>query len=134
MSHSNVITFAAALDNDDFATAIQFVTADCVYDAPSGQIIGAEAIMDSYAKNAAWARKAFDFLEFRSQVEMRSPTEAVVEYTDITEHNGVHHTYRCRQIATIDDKGMICAIKHYEIPEQQEKLNAFLERVGVKRP
>lgn len=134
MSHPNVVAFAEALDIDDFATAIQFLVADCVYDAPSGQIVGAKAIMKSYAKNAAWAREAFDSLEFKSHVEMLSPTEAVIEYTDITEHKGVGHTYRCQQIATIDGEGMIRAIVHREIPGQAEALNAFFEQVGVRRP
>ncbi len=133
MGHSNVVAFAEALDKDDFALAIGFVVDHCVYDAPSGQIVGAKAIMDSYAQNAAWARKAFDSLEFKSHVEMRSPVEALIEYTDITEHKGVHHTYRCQQIVTLDGDGLICKIRHREIPGQQEALNAFLEEVGVKR-
>ena len=134
MSHSSVVAFAAALDKDDFETAIGFVTDDCVYDAPSGQIIGAKSIMDSYAKNAAWAREAFDSLEFRSHVETRSSSEAVVEYTDITVHRGIRHTYRCQQFVTINEEGKISAIKHREIPGQQEVLNAFFDKVGVKRP
>lgn len=134
MNHERVVAFAAALDKDEFETAIRFVANDCVYESPSGQIVGAAKIMDSYAKNAAWARDAFDNLEFRSHVDMRSPTEALIEYTDITKHEGVGHTYRCQQIVTIDEDGLICAIKHREIPGQAEALNAFFEKVGVQRP
>ena len=134
MNLTSVVAFAEALDRDDFDAAIRFVSDDCVYESPSGRIVGAAAIMDSYARNAAWARETFDRLEFKSHVEMRSPTEALIEYTDITEHKGVGHTYKCQQIVEIDGGGMICKITHHEVSGQAEALNAFFEKVGVKRP
>lgn len=133
MSHGNVMAFAKALDIDDFSAAARFVADDCVYDAPTSQRVGAEAIMASYAENAKWARGVFDSLEFKSDVEMQSSRTAVITYTDITRHGGVDHTYRCRQVVDLDADGMICGIRHDEIPGEREALEAFLKQAGVKR-
>ena len=133
MSLQRVVEFAKALDVDDFEGASAYLLEDCTYDSPSGRITGARRILDAYAGNAAWAREAFESLEFRSEVVLSSPRTATITYTDITHHAGFHHTYQCRQIATFDERGVIVHIAHEEIEGEREALAAFMERIGVTR-
>ena len=133
MSLTTVSAFARALDEDDFAAASRYISPDCVYDSPADRLVGPEAIMAAYAKNAEWARRTFDSLTFKSDVEMLSPSEAVITYTDITRHAGFDHTYRCRQRVSLTANGLICKIRHEEIPGQHEQLEAFFEKVGIVR-
>jgi len=125
--------FAEALDRDDFDAARDLLHENVVYDAPNGRLDSRDAVIDSYARNARWARRAFDELTFRSDVQMLATDRAEILYTDETMHRGVHHIYQCRQIITFDDTGRISHIEHREIPGEKEKLEAFLDRVGVKR-
>lgn len=136
MSTDNLATarrFAEALDRDDFDTAAGMLAEHVIYDAPNGRLDSRDAVIDSYARNARWARQAFDELTFRSDVQMLATDRAEILYTDETMHRGVHHVYQCRQIITFDDTGRITHIEHREIPGEKEDLESFLDRVGVKR-
>ena len=43
------------------------------------------------------------------------------------------HTYVCKQIVTVNAKGMIEMIDHQEIPEQLSLLNVYYEAIGLKK-
>jgi hypothetical protein len=80
--------FADALDCCDFAGAMAMLAPRCQYDLRSASftdettLIGPQAIVDSYRRHDARARRAFDRVEYSSVVEhvegngavIRSPT------------------------------------------------------------
>jgi len=84
--YETVSQLALALDRDDFVEAARHVHPECVYESPGGRMIGRDAIIDSYRKNAEWARAAFDRIEFESFVEPIEDGQFRVTYTDRTWH------------------------------------------------
>lgn len=135
-----VYRVAAALDRDDFVMASGFVHPECVYESPGGRMVGRDAIIDSYRKNAEWARAAFDRIEYESSVEPMADGRFRVTYTDRTWHTPrttapepLAHVYQCQQILTVNEDGLITHIEHVEIPGQRQALEAYLTKCGVKR-
>lgn len=58
--------FAAALDAEDYAAAIELLADDCVYRSRSGPIVGLAAIVTSYRGIGDAARRQLDAIEYTS--------------------------------------------------------------------
>jgi hypothetical protein len=125
--------FVSALDRCDFAAARKFLSKDCHYDTGNGELIGPEAIIDSYEHNAQWATRAIEHVEYESEITPQSDTLFEVLYTDRLSHHGHRHAYRCRQKLLLAPAGEIVRIVHEDIAGEPEALKAFFEANGIHR-
>ena len=123
--------FAQALDEDRFDDVARLLHEACVYAAPSGQCVGAAAIIASYRGASQGAREKIDGLIFRSEVELAGDSRVRVLFTDELRVGSEHHSYRCEQHLEIVE-GRVVRIEHAEIPGERERLRTFLERRGVE--
>lgn len=125
--------FVHALDVEDFTAAQSLLDPDCVYQFRGKQTRTANAIIDSYRAAADWARASFDSIRYESDLIQESPTRFRVRYADLTDHAGQSHRHECEQVFTFNSKGRIDTIEHVDLPGERERLDAFLESVGVSR-
>ena len=59
---SEIVTgFAAALDAENYQSALSYLAEHCVYDSPTGALTGSTCVVDSYKGNSNEARDRFDF-------------------------------------------------------------------------
>lgn len=125
--------WAAALDNDDFERLPEMLSPDCVYRSPQGVLTGARDIVMSYQSNSVWARHTFDSISWDSECELEPEGTVLITFVDITDHRGEHHVYRCLQRVGFDEATRIDHIEHIAIPEEEEALSAFFDRMGITR-
>lgn len=107
---------------------------DCTYNIGDEPIVGREAIIDSYRRNGQWAGETFDHIDYESRIEMDEDGRVCITFIDDLHHAGQRHEYKCRQLVRVNKWGLIELIEHTEITGQRDELEAFLSRVGVKRP
>jgi hypothetical protein len=121
---------AAALDAEDYEAVGRLLSVECVYHSPEGPLIGPAAIIASYRGHGASGRDRFEKIEYASQVDGKSRTEAMITFFDRVKRNGRWHEFRCRQHVSINADGHVTGIRHEEIPGERERLRAFEEGVG----
>jgi hypothetical protein len=130
----NVIqAFVFALDRCDFVAARKFLSKDCRYETGGGELIGPEAIIDSYERNAQWAARAIERVDYESEITRQSDSVFDVLYTDRISHRGHQHAYRCRQKLFLGPDGEIVRVLHEDIAGEPEALRAFFEAHGIRR-
>ncbi len=118
------LRFAAALDTEDYAVVRTCLVDDCVYESPRGELIGPDAIVESYRANGDSARQRFDSIVYRHEIEPLGEGWFKIEFIDELHARGRSHVFRCNQRVQIG-KGQIVRIDHEEIPGQREQLNLF---------
>ena len=134
MSREIVEQFGKSLDKDDFEAAKNTLTQDCVYVFGDIEINGASAICKSYEDNMIAGRKKLDELTWgESRVEQVSDQEYFVHFTDYLTHVGKSYVHRCQQRITVNQDNKICQIDHIDDPDEQNRLNAFYEEVGLPK-
>ncbi len=116
---------ARALDAEDFALVRTLLSPACAYHAPDGLLIGPDAIVAAYGKNAEAARRRFEQIEYTSCVELSDPAAAVITFCDRVRIGGVWHEYRCRQHVRVGSEGLVEEIRHDEIAGERERLTQF---------
>lgn len=125
---------AAALDADDFTTARSLLDEDCVYVGREETSHGAEAIIASYADASAWAHRALDEVRYESEVGPAVGSAVTVTFTDyLLKAGGRWHRYRCRQVFTVGDRGLIVRIAHHDLPGEREALENYFRENGIER-
>jgi|GEM_PF-1020151 len=130
----SAISFASALDRCTFDEAGPYLADRCVYLMGAGRMVGRGPIIDSYRENAEWAERVLDEIHYESNVHLCADGRAEISFTDHIFHRGRRHTYRCRQVLSFDQDGLIVRIEHVEIAGQRDHLDAFLGQCGVDRP
>jgi hypothetical protein len=125
MSLDSARRFAAALDAEDYEAVRASLAPGCVYAAPEGVLVGPEAIVASYRKNAVAARGRFAKIEYASEVASAGPAEAVITFIDRVMLGGGWHEHRCRQHLRLDAGGLVEHITHEELPGERERLQQF---------
>ena len=124
--------FAAALDACDYATADEFLAADCHYDGPRGSYVGPEAIIDSYRESDARGRRQFDGVSYRSEATPEGPGRVRLTYIDEIRYRSTEHTYRCCQILRFNRQGEVEHIEHVELPGERECFREFCRTCGIR--
>lgn len=122
---------ARALDHEDYATAIELLSPDCVYRIRTSEFTGPRAIVDEYRKNGDASALRFDSIAYDSAVRRETASTAVITYTDRVRHAGRELVHTCEQLVELDDAGLVRRIEHRDLPGEQEALDAFLEAVGL---
>lgn len=121
------------LDEEKYDDVVNCLSPECEYEI-SGQVhIGSAAILASYQGNGDWAAKNIDKISYGSALIEVNEKLATVEFLDHLEHGGQKFTHRCHQHLEFDAIGLICKIRHEDLPGERESLNAFFESVGLKR-
>ncbi len=131
MPHSAIFIagqFAAALDAEDYAAAFALLAEDCLYDAGAVVLTNRHAIIDSYRVNAEDARRRFDEVEYLSAVKATDQDAAVITFIDRLRLGDHWHEHRCRQHILVNQRGLVAAITHEELPGQRDELAAFEAR------
>lgn len=126
--------WADALDRDDFEALPAFLSPECRYHSPGGEIVGPEAIIASYESSSVWAHATFDRITWASECEGQGDDRVLITFIDIADHRGEHHVYRCQQLIHVDDAGLIDDIIHISIEGEETALADFFARIGVTRP
>ena len=125
--------FVRALDTEEFDRVEGFLAPGCVYQFRGKTSRGAGKIVDSYRAAAAWASASFDRIRYESSLTREAPGRFRVRFVDLTDHAGHAHRHECEQVFTINADGQIDRIEHVDLPGERERLDVFLERVGVRR-
>ena len=127
---SEIVTgFAAALDAENYQSALSYLAEHCVYDSPTGALTGSTSVVDSYKGNGNEARDRFDFIVYRHEVIPLDDGWFQITFVDELYHRKRSHVFRCNQRVCID-KGKIVRIIHEEIPGQRDRLNEFMQSFG----
>ena len=125
--------FGTSLDEDDFNTTKTTLSEDCKYIIGNEILIGPENICRSYEQNMQEGRKKLDVLEWgQSWIEPIDETRFYVHFTDYLTPKGQKYIHRCKQRLTISDIGTLNLIEHIFDQEEQNRLDAFYQRVGLK--
>ncbi len=134
MSKRNIVLqFGKALDRDEFSIVRSLLEDACEYAIGEQKLIGPEAIANSYESNMIEGRKKLDKLEWgQCKVEQINDTEFYVHFTDYLMHKGEEYTHRCKQKIRVGVQNKIVHIEHISDPSEQERLDNFYKRVGLK--
>lgn len=125
--------FGQSLDNDEFNSTKELLSPDCKYIIGDETLIGPDDICGSYEQNMIEGRKKLDDLEWgKSRIESISDSEFFVHFTDYLTHKGEQYTHRCKQRLTLHESGKIVLIEHIHDQEEQDKLDEYYRRVGLK--
>jgi len=125
--------FGHSLDNDAFKITEGLLSGDCRYTIGTEVLVGPKAICNSYEQNMIEGRKKLDVLEWgQSRIESINEHTYYVHFTDYLTHKGESYTHRCKQKLTISSGGLITAIEHIHDDDEQQRLDAYYRRVGLK--
>ena len=124
--------FGRALDHDDFDTLKELLDPECVYRIGSQELIGPEAIANSYEQNMIEGRKTLDELLWgESGVEEVGAREFIVHFTDHLKHKGQSFIHRCQQRVVVGGNKLIVNISHVANESEEVRLKEFMNRVGL---
>ena len=127
-------SLARALDRNDFMTAAGWIAPDCLYEVRGETVVGATAILASYADSANWAMRKFDEVRYESEVGAPDQATVAVLYTDyLQKAGGRWHRHRCRQHLTVGDAGRVVRIVHEDLAGEPESLEAYFKECGIVR-
>ena len=125
--------FGHSLDQDDFEATKKLLSPNCRYLIGEKTLIGPDAICQSYEQNMIEGRQKLDVLEWgQSRIEELGDSEFFVHFTDYLTHKGLKYTHRCKQKLSIDQDGQITRIEHIPNQEEQDRLDAYYRKVGLK--
>ncbi len=114
-----------SLDQEQYEETLNCLAANCIYDSPTGEIVGPQAIVASYQHNGDQATKKFDGVDYSHQVAALDDGWFEITFRDDLRIGDRSHTFQCRQRIRVIESS-IAQIVHQEIPGQREGLNQFL--------
>ena len=129
----SVERFVKALDRNNFEEARRCLSPRCLYSIHQTELTGSEAILKFYAENAKWAEETLERVVYESEIAQKSTNTFEVLFIDRIFHHGLEHTFRTKQILTVNEEGEIERILNEDIPGERESLTEFLEKLGIKR-
>jgi len=125
--------FTEALDQDNFQRLRKLLGEECTYQIGTQELVGPDAIADSYEQNMIEGRKALDELTWgQCGIEKVSENEFLLHFTDHLKHQGHSYIHRCQQRIVIGEDKTIVSIVHVENDEEQFKLEQFYRKVGLQ--
>ena len=126
--------FAATLDDEDWAGARSLLARDCEYAFRGGTLHGPEAIIGCYRDIGQWVHESFDSVRYESRVEAMPDGRVRIHFRDRIDHGEHHLDFRCQQVLSVDERGLIDRIEHVDLPGERERADAFNRACGVERP
>lgn len=125
--------FMHGLDKEEYEDVAQCISPDCQYEIAGKTHHGPEAIVASYQGNGDWAAENIEKIGYGSALVEVNERAAKIEFLDYLEHGGQKLTHRCHQHLEFDNDGLICSIRHEDLPGEREALSAFFIAVGLKQ-
>lgn len=126
--------FVKIMDSENYEPAKQFFAKDCSYKVGEDLYSGPDAIIEQYKSHHDFAKSTFDSVIYKSELSQKSDTEFEVTYIDIIAHGPKTHTYKCKQLFYLNSENKITEITHEDIPGEYERIKAFYEEIGLRRP
>jgi hypothetical protein len=112
---------------------MKLLSSDCTYFIGEDVLVGPKDICQSYEQNMIEGRKKLDVLEWgKSKIESINDADYYVHFTDYLTHKGEKYTHRCKQKLHVNTDGFINSIEHIHDQEEQDRLDAYYRRVGLK--
>ena len=124
-------SFARALDEEDYAAALELLSPSCVYRIHSSTFTGPRAIVDEYRRNGDAAAERLDSIEYESAVRRGGGNTAIITFIDRVRHAGRELVHTCEQVVELDGEGLVNRIEHRDLPGEPEALQAFYRAVGL---
>lgn len=125
--------FATALDNDDYETAARCMEQDAVYDDNGGKtIVGRDAILESFRGASEWGRSNLDRLTFSHEIDDATPLQ--IRLIDVLAYGGEELALEHTMHLLLSDRGLISAVRVAYPPGERDRVAAFFERHGLKKP
>ncbi len=132
MKKDIAIKFGHYLDEDRYEDVLPLLIDNCIYEIGDETYQDSKEIVNLYKTNMLEGKQKFDQLIWgKSKVVVLSKDQFEVHFTDYLQHNGVDHTYQCKQLLTVNDQLKINKIKHVEFPEARAAFEAFKKKVGL---
>ena len=120
--------FAAALDLCDYVRASEFIAKDCCYERQGMEnLVGIQAICDSYRESDEKSRRLFTSVIYRSEVTDGDSESIRLRFFDDLCCGSTRHTFSCAQIVYFDEDQKIKRIELDEISGERERLKEFCE-------
>lgn len=136
MAERNLVVekLAAALDGDDFAAVERLLAPNCAYRTGPATYTGPEAVVASYQRGSALARRLFDRVDYRHEtVDRVGDREFLVDFVDELTYQGdvlVHHS---RQVFEVGADGLVIRIDDVTDDGESKRVDEFLARHGLRR-
>jgi len=125
--------FASALDTDGFSEAARLLDEDCLYRTRGKEIRGREHVIDSFMEASKWAHSSLDKIVYEHTLDVQSEGAATIRFVDIFEHRGRQIVHACLMHVELGPNALIRRLTLEELPGERERVDAFLQAVGVKR-
>ena len=125
--------FSSALDHEDWAKARSLLQDDCEYVIRGRRVIGQGHIIQEYRASASWGSSTFDEITYRSQLEKCRDGRIRVTFIDRIRKGDHRHVYKCDQVISVDQDGLINRIMHFDRAHDEQQLVCFLETCGIHR-
>lgn len=133
VNKEKAILFGYFLDKDLYDDTKKLLAEHCEYDIGNEILKGPDAICHSYESNMIAGKKKMDKLEWgQSRIEEINEQEFYVHFTDYLTHQNCNYTHRCKQKLTFGTHHKIIKIQHIHDEDEQNRLNAFYQSVGIK--
>ena len=129
--YDNAKGFAKSLDDEDYYSAVKYLTHDCQYSINDKVYRTQKAIISSYKKAGDSALKKFDGISYDSFIHSREDGAIIIEFIDHIQHKGHTFTHRCEQQLEFNESGLISRITHKDLPGVKESLHSFYKLVGL---
>lgn len=127
------IQFGESLDNDNFDATKRLLSQNCKYIIGDEVLIGPENICQAYEQNMIDGRMKLDILVWgQSSIETISDSQYYVHFKDYLTQKEKSYTHKCKQKLTLNNEGKITLIEHIHNQEEQDRLNNYYKRVGLK--
>ncbi len=125
--------FAHALDVDDFRGAAGLLEEGCLYRLRGEEIRGRERVIWSFTRASEWAHSNLDQVTYEHSVDTHSELNATIRFIDVFEHSGEKIVHECLMHVELGPNGPIRKLTLEELPGERERVDAFLNNVGVQR-
>lgn len=125
--------FAQALDAEDYERAKPLLSSACIYEISGRTIVGSNEIINSYKAHGDQATIDLDSIEYESAVELDQSGDAIVTFVDRIAHRGETLLHTSQQILQFGIDGLICHIRHIELPGERDALEEFSKLTGWRQ-
>jgi hypothetical protein len=87
-----------------------------------------------YTELCEWVETTFEAVQYESRVELENDGRVRVHFRGLIDHGEHHLDFRCQQLLTVDEQGLIQRIEHIDLPGERDKDDGFNLACGVTRP
>jgi hypothetical protein len=125
---ATVLDLAAALDADDFERVAEHLHPEVTYTIDGVTHRGPDAVVASYRRGSATARRIFDDVEFGHSLVRRVDDTFRVDFSDRLLADGEVFLHHSVQDITVDHDQLVTSIVDQPLDGQRAPLDEFMAR------